>query len=92
MDNELVKVKELSNSRFGSIIYFLRLAGLPFKMNKMSTIYAIYMITAISCSCTTFLGMFADVYIHRNDLRHAMTNIRVSIAFTNTMWLIFYCR
>jgi hypothetical protein len=92
MDNEILKVKELSNSRFGSIIFLLRLAGIPFKMKKMSTIYAIYMITAISCTCTTFIGMFVDVYIHRNDLGHAMTNIRASIAFTNSMWLFFYCR
>jgi hypothetical protein len=92
MDNELVKVKDLSNSRFGSIIFFLRLSAFPFKMKKMSAIYAIYMITAITCSCTTVVGMFVDVYIHRDDLRHAMTNIRVSFGFMNTLWLFFYCR
>jgi hypothetical protein len=92
MENKLLKVKELSNYRFGSVIFLLRLAGIPFKMKKMSTIYTIYMITAISCSCTTFVGMVVDVYIHRDDLWHAMSNIRVSIGFTNSLWLLFYCR
>jgi len=92
MDNEVREVKGMSNSRFGSIIFLLRLAGIPFKMNKMSTLYAIYIITVISCTCTTFVGMFVDVYIHRDDLGHVMTNIRVSIGFTNALCIYFYCR
>jgi len=92
MDNEFPKVKGLSNSRFASIIFLLRLTGIPFQMKKMSTLYAIYMITVISCFCTTFAGMFVDVYIHRDDLGHVMTNIRVSIGFTNALWMFFYCR
>ena len=92
MDNEVREVKGMSNSRFGSIIFLLRLAGIPLKMKKMSTLYAIYMITVISCSCTTFVGMFVDVYIHRNDLGHVMTNIRVSIGFSNALCIYFYCR
>jgi len=92
MDNEIPKVKELSNSRFGSIIFLLRLTGIPFKMKKVSALYTVYMITVISCSCTTFVAMFVDVYVNRNDLRHVMKNIRVSIGFTNSLWKFFYCR
>jgi hypothetical protein len=92
MDNEVTKVKELSNSRFGSIIFLLRLAGIPFQMKNMSTLYAIYMITVISCTCTTLAGMFVDVYIHRDDMGHVMTNIRVSISITNALWTFLYCR
>ena len=82
----------MSNSRFGSIIFLVRLAGIPFKMKKMSTLYAIYMITAISCTCTTVIGMFVDVYIHRDDLGHVMKNIRASFTLTNDLWVLFYCR
>jgi len=92
MDNEVPEVKGMSNSRFGSIIFLLRLAGISLKMKKMSTLYAIYMITVISCSCITFVGMFVDVYIHRDDLGHVMTNIRVSIGFSNALCIYFYCR
>jgi len=92
MDNEVTKVKGLSYSRFGSIIFLLRLAGIPFKMKKIPTIYTLYMIIAIFCTCTTVVGMFVDVYIHRDDLGHVMTNIRASIAFVNVLWVFFYCR
>jgi hypothetical protein len=92
MNNEVPKVKGLPYSRFGSTIFLFRLAGIPFKMKKMSTFYAIYMKTVISCTCTTFVGMFIDVYIHRDDLEHVMTNIRASIGFTNVLWVFFYCR
>jgi hypothetical protein len=92
MYNEVPKVKGLSNSRFGSVIFLLRMAGIPFKMKKMSTIYAVYMITVTICSCSTFIGMFVDVYIHKDELGRAMTNLRVSIPYTNLLFIYFYCR
>jgi hypothetical protein len=92
MDTKVPEVKGLPFSRFGSIILLLRIAGIPFKMKKMSTIYAIYMITVITCTCTTFVGMFVDVCIHRNNLGHIMTNMRASIGMMNGLWILFYCR
>jgi len=92
MDNEVPEVKGMSSFRFRSIIFLLRLAGIPFQMKKMSTLFTIYMITVISCTCTTFVGMLVDVYIHRDDLGHVMTNFRASIGFTNVLWVFFFCR
>jgi hypothetical protein len=92
MNYEVTKVMGRSNSRFGSIIFLLRFAGIPFKMKNMSTLYAIYMITVIYCTCTTFVGIFVHVYIYRDDLGHVMTNIRVSITITNAVWMFLYCR
>jgi len=92
MDNEVREVKGLSHRRFGSIIFLLRLAGIPFKMKNKSTLYAIYTIIVISCTCTTFLGIFVDVFIHRDDLAHSMTNIRDTIALMNVLWIFSYCR
>jgi len=92
MEREETKVKGLSEIRFKWIIFFLRLGGIPFKMKKMSTVYVIYMITVTICSCSTFLGMFVDVYIHRDDLSHVMTTIRALTAMTNVLWIYFSCR
>jgi len=86
------KVKGLSEIRFRWIIFFFRLAGIPLKMKKMSTVYVIYMITVIICTCIMFLGMFVDVYVHRDDLGHTMKNIRVSVAMTSLVWIYFSCR
>jgi hypothetical protein len=92
MESEDTKIKSLSERRFGSIILLLRLAGLPFQMKKISTIYAIYMTTAIICTCSTYVGTFADAYVHRDDLGQAMTTIRVFIPMSNVVWAYFCCR
>jgi hypothetical protein len=92
MDSGEPKLKELSEGRFGWIIFFLRLGGIPFKMRKLSTLYAIYMTTAIICSCITFLGMFADLYVHWDDLGRAMTNMRVLIPITGVLGIYTCCR
>jgi len=87
-----MEVKGLSAIRFSRLIFLLRLAGIPFKMKKMSTVYVIYMITVTICSFSTFLGMFVDVYIHRDDLGHVMTTLRTLAAITNILWIYFSCR
>jgi hypothetical protein len=92
MYTEVPKLKRQSTIRFGSIIFLLRMAGIPFKIKKISPIYAIYMITMIICSCSTFIGMLVDVYIHWDELGRAMTNLRVSIQYTNLLFIYFYCR
>jgi hypothetical protein len=83
--------RKLSQGRFGSIIFLFRMVGIPCKAKKIPTIYAIYMITVFISASTTYLGMFVEVYIHRADLRHAMTTMRALIAFTNIMWIFLYC-
>jgi len=92
MEREETKVKGLSEIRFRWIIFFLRLAGIPFKMKKMSTVYVIYMITVIICTCSMCLGMFVDVYIYRDDLSHVMSSIRPLIGISGAVWIYFSCR
>jgi len=92
MEREERKVKGLSEIRFRWIIFFLRLAGIPFKMKRMSTLYAIYMITVNICTHSTLIGMFVDVYIHRDDLARVMTNLRVLTGMSSLVWNYFSCR
>jgi len=92
MNTEITELKGLSQNRFGSMIFLFRMAGVPFQMKKISTIYAIYMVTVLIFSCSTFIGLFVDAYIHRDDLGRAMTAMRVLIPITNIMWVFSYCR
>jgi len=92
MEKKKPKAKELSEIRFSWIILFLRLGGIPFKLKEMSSLYAIYMITVIICTFSTYLGMFVDVYIHRDDFSHVMTNLRVLTGMTIVLWIYFSCR
>jgi hypothetical protein len=90
MDSKEIKIKNLSESRFGSIISLFRFGGIPCKMKNISTIYATYMKILIICTCTTYLGMFVDVYIHRDELQRVMANMRVLTPFTNAIWIYTY--
>jgi hypothetical protein len=92
MDSESIKLKTLTDGRFSSIILLFRLAGIPIHKKKMSIIYALYMRTVIICASTTYLGMFIDVYINRDDLERAMRTIRALLPVTNMMWIYTYCR
>jgi len=86
------KPKGLSNIRFASIIFLCRLAGIPVMMKKIPTIYAVYMITLIICSSSTYIGIYAEVNVHWDNLGRAMTSMRMLIPFTNVMWIFSYCR
>jgi hypothetical protein len=92
MEREETKVKELSEIHFSWIIFFLRLSGIPFKMKKISTVYIIYMTTVTICTCSTFVGMFIDVYIHRDDFGHVMTTTRILAVLVIDLWIYFSLR
>lgn len=91
MKREVRNLKGLSENRFFSMIFLFRMAGIPFQMKKISPIYAIYMVTVLINSFSTFIGVFVDAYIHRDDLGRSMTTIRVLIPITNIMWIFSYC-
>ena len=86
------KLRGLSGIRFGSMIFLFRVAGIPLKLKQIPTVYAVYMITMIVCSFSTFIGMFVDAYIHRDDLGRSMTSVRVLIPVLNVIWSFTYCR
>ena len=92
MNTDETKLNGLLDVRFASIIFLFRLAGIPVKTKKISTIYFVYMTTLIICSGSMFIGMFFDVYVHWEGLGHVMTTVRQLITFTNYMWIFSNCR
>jgi hypothetical protein len=86
------KLKGLSESRFGSMIFLFRIAGIPLKIKRLKPIYTVYMVIVTICSCSTFIAVSVDEFIHRDDLRRAMTTIRVLLSITNVMWIFSYFR
>jgi len=92
MNRKETNLKGLLESRFGSMIFLFKMAGIPVHTKRVSTIYAVYMITVIICGFSTYIGMFVDVYMHWYDLGRAMTSMRVLIPFTNVIWIYSYCR
>jgi hypothetical protein len=92
MEDEDTKINSQSERRFSSIIFLLRLGGIPFQMKSISIIYALYLATLIFCGFTSYIGVLFDVYVHWDDFGHVMTNTRSLIVMTNSMWLYIYYR
>jgi len=92
MYRQETKLKGLSEFRFGSMIFLLRMAGIPMKMKKIKPIFSIYMVTMTICSFCTFIGEFFDAYVQRDDLGRATKTIRTLFSFQNIMWIYLYCR
>jgi len=92
MENEDTKINSLSKRRFTSIIFLFRLGGIPFKIKKISTIYAVYMATLIFCSFTSYVGMLINVFVHWDNFGTTVTTLHMLIPFTNDLWVYTYCR
>ena len=92
MNRQETKLKGLSEFRFGSMIFFFRFAGISLKKKRISAIYTVYIAIVIICSCSTYIGMLVDVYIHWDELGRAMKSMRALIPFTNVVWTFLYCR
>jgi hypothetical protein len=92
MESEDTKINSLSERRFSSIIFLLRVGGIPFRMKKISTIYAVCMATLVFSSFAAAIGMLFDVYTHWNNLGRAMSTMRVLISLTDIIWIYTYCR
>ena len=92
MEIEGKEMKKQSDNYFNSTIFLFRLAGITFKVKKISTTYAIYMITVVFCTCTTIIGSVVGVYEHRDNLGYIMTSTRVSMMLMGNMVLWVYCR
>jgi hypothetical protein len=90
MNTSETKVQGLSDIRFASIIFFWRLAGIPVKMKEISTMYAVYMITVIICTSSSFIGILGDVNVHWDYLGRAMTSIRALFGITSVIWIFSY--
>jgi len=92
MNIQETKLKGLWESRFGSVIFLFRMAGIPLKMKKLKPIYTLYMVTVTIFSFSTFIAASFDEFIHKDDLRRAMTTTRVLLSNANVMWIFSHFR
>jgi len=92
MNTEETKLNGLLDIRFASIIFLFRLAGIPVKLKKISTIYFMFIITMVICSCSTLTGMSLEVYVHWDDMGRAMATVRALVPCINCMWIFLNCR
>ena len=85
-DNNLFQI------RYKTVLYFLRLAGIPLHIRPLSKVQTLYNTVCVLCYYSTFICAFMDTYVHRYDLVQAMKKIRVFFAMSVAVWVHFNLR
>jgi hypothetical protein len=92
MSNGTVSDKNLTESRFKTHLYFLRLVGIPLNKKSVSALNTIYNATIIVCYYITMISLYMDTYVHRHDFAYVMKKIRVLVGMNMVTWMSFTLR
>jgi hypothetical protein len=84
---ETASERSLTESRFKTFLYFLRLVGIPLNIKRVSAVHAAYNGIIIVCFYITTISIYTDTYAHREDLAYVMRKIRVLLGMNLVTWL-----
>ncbi|PNF24013.1 hypothetical protein B7P43_G08633 [Cryptotermes secundus] len=86
MSKKETQACEVTENRFRTILMFLRMAGVPINMKKVSIPNTIYnVLIAINCYAM-YLAFYMDIIIHNDDLKNFMKTFRVVNASSILYW------
>jgi hypothetical protein len=92
MDTDTSHAKDLSERRFRTLFFVMRLAGIPFNMKTISIIHVTYNGVVVMCFCVTYFSVIMETVISRQNLRETMNNVRAAYAFGLITWTYFSVR
>jgi len=73
-------------------LLFLRLGGIPIKLQSVSTVIHIYNAVVILCFYITCVSVVMDVVLKNEDMQETMKNVRLISAIAVDVWLHLYLR
>jgi hypothetical protein len=82
----------LNQNRFKTLLYFLRLGGIPLQIKSLSKVNRLYKTVCVVCYYSSFTCAFMDTFVHRYDLTEAMKKVRVFFAMSLVAWMHFSLR
>lgn len=89
---EVQSDNKLNHSRFTTLLYFLRLGGIPLQITSISKVNNLYKTVCVVCYYGSLMCAFMDTFDHRHELTEAMKKLRVFIAMSNVAWMHFSLR
>jgi hypothetical protein len=92
MDTDISHAEDLSERRFRTLFFVLRLGGVPCNMKNISIINDIYNGVAVVCICVTYFSVIMDTIVSRHNLGETMNSVRLAYAFGLTVWMSFSAR
>jgi hypothetical protein len=89
---DTARTNERSESRFKTLLFVLRLGGIPLNMKSVSAVNTVYSATIIACYYSTMLCLYMDTFAHRHHLVQAMKKLRVIMGMQGCVWMHFSLR
>jgi hypothetical protein len=90
--NGAVSDRNLTERRFKTLLYYLRLVGIPLNKKSASAVNIVYNGFVIVCFYITIVSIYTDSYVHRHELGYVMKKIRVLLGMNLVTWLHFSFR
>jgi hypothetical protein len=87
MDTDISQARDMSERRFRTLFFLMRLGGVPFNMKNISTVHAIYNGVVVLCMYVTFFSVIMDTIVSRQNLEETMNNVRVVYGFGVITWM-----
>jgi hypothetical protein len=84
--------RDLTERRFKTFLYYLRLGGIPLNIRSPSAVHTVYNGVIIVCFYITTISIYTDSYVHRHELEYVMRKIRVLLGMNLVTWLHFSFR
>jgi hypothetical protein len=92
MDTDISHAKDLSERRFRTLFFVLRLGGVPFNMKNVSIVHAIYNGVLVVCFCVTYFSVIMGFTVRNQNLEETMNNVRTVYGFGLVTWMYFSVR
>jgi hypothetical protein len=82
----------LTDRRFGTLLFMLRMGGIAINMRPQARAHVVYNVYAVSSFYITFCSVFMD-YLHKKDnLEESMKNVRILFGMALVSWIHFSFR
>jgi fructose-specific phosphotransferase system IIC component len=85
--NTDVSSNELSDSRFGTILCFLRLGAIPLQIQSLSKVKTAYNTACVVCGYITLVCAIMDMFVHRQDMVQAIKKLRIVFGWLLITWI-----
>jgi len=92
MDTDTTYSKDLSERRFRTLFFVLRLAAVPCNMKNISIAHVTYNVVVVVCYCLTFFSVTMDIIVNRQYLEETMNNVRAAYILAFSIWTHFSVR
>jgi hypothetical protein len=78
--------ENVTETRFKILLFLIRFAGIPVNVKSVSTVNAIYNVTAIVFCYTITAFLHMDTIVRRHQLQDVMNKIRALFVIYSIMW------